>query len=111
MKLQPKEAEGSCHGSTVSPSLISKLIDEDKNSVFKSWLSQNSDIEELLNKGKRVKILASVDSEPSLSWIDKYSADQLNLWEVKRGLMVSGINGTEFHDSELVKVTDVSKDY
>ena len=66
---------------------------------------------ELSNNGKRVKVLALVDSGSSLSWIDKSSADQLNLQGVKRGLTVSGIIGTECHDSELVKVTIHSKDY
>ena len=50
---------------------------------------------ELSNNVKRAKVLALVDSGSSLSWIDKSSADQLNLHGVKRGLTVSGINGTE----------------
>ena len=65
----------------------------------------------LSNNGKRVKDLALVDSGSSLSWIGKSSADQLILQGVKRGLTVSGINGTECHASELVKVTIHSKDY
>ena len=44
MKLQIEEAEGSCNGSTVSPSLMSISIDADKNSDIKSWLDQNSDV-------------------------------------------------------------------
>ena len=44
MKLQIEEAEGSCNGSTVSPSLMSIKIDADKNSDIKSWLDQNSDV-------------------------------------------------------------------
>ena len=52
---------------------------------------------ELSNNGNRVKHLALVDSVSSLSWIDKTSADQLNLQGVKRSLTVSGINGTECH--------------
>ena len=66
---------------------------------------------EFSNIGKRVKVLALVDSGSSLSWIHKSSADQLNLQELKRGLTVSGINSTECDDSELVKVTIHSKDY
>ena len=66
---------------------------------------------QLSNNGMRVKVLALVDSGSSLSWIDKSAADQLNLRGVKRGLTVSGINGTECHDSELVKVTIHSNDY
>ena len=65
----------------------------------------------LSNSGKNKKLLALVDSGSSLSWIDKTSADLLALQGVKRGLTVSGINGTECHDSELVKVTIHSKDY
>ena len=42
MRLQIKEAEGFCHGSTVSPSLMSLSTDEDKNSYVKIWLDQNS---------------------------------------------------------------------
>ena len=59
---------------------------------------------DLSNKGKSVEVLASVDSASSLSWIDKYSADQLNLREVKRVLIVSGTFGTECHNSELVNI-------
>ena len=66
---------------------------------------------EISNSGNRVKLLALVDSGSSLSWIDKTSADQLNLQRIKRGLTVSGINGTECHDSEIVNVTIHSKDY
>ena len=44
LKLQFEEAEGSCNGSTVSPSLMSLSIDADKNSDIKSWLDQNSDV-------------------------------------------------------------------
>ena len=44
---------------------------------------------ELSNNGKRAKVLALVDSGSSLPWIDKSSADQLNLQGVKRGLTVS----------------------
>ena len=50
---------------------------------------------ELSNNGNKVKLLALVDSGSSLSWIDKTSADQLNLQGVKRVLTVSGINGTK----------------
>ena len=66
---------------------------------------------ELSNNGNRVKLLALVDSGSSLSWIDKTSADQLNLQGVKRSLTVSGINGTECHENEIVNVTIHSKDY
>ena len=66
---------------------------------------------ELSNNGNRVKLLALVDSGSSLSWIDKTSADQLILQGVKRSLTVSGINGTECHESEIVNVTIHSKDY
>ena len=66
---------------------------------------------ELSNNGNRMKLLALVDSGSSLSWIDKTVADQLNLQGVKRSLTVSGINGTECHDSEIVNVTIHSKDY
>ena len=66
---------------------------------------------ELSNNGNRVKLLALVDSGSSLSWIDKTSADQLNRQGIKRGLTVSGINGTECHDSEIVNVTIHSEDY
>ena len=65
----------------------------------------------LSNNWKKLKLLALVDSGSSLSWIDRTSADLLNLQRVKRSLTVSGINGTECHDSELVKVTIHSKDY
>ena len=58
-----------------------------------------------------MKLLALVDSGSSLSWIDKTSADQLNMQGVKRSLTVSGINGTECHESEIVNVTIHSKDY
>ena len=58
-----------------------------------------------------MKVLALVDSRSSLSWIDESAADQLNLRGVKRGLTVSGLNGTDFHDSELVKFTIHSNDY
>ena len=58
-----------------------------------------------------MKLLALVDSGSSLSWIDKTSADQLNLQGVRRGLTVSGIYGTECHDSEIVNVTIHSNDY
>ena len=44
MKLQIEESEGSCNGSTVSPSLMPISIDADKNSDIKSWLDQNSDV-------------------------------------------------------------------
>ena len=44
MKLQIEEAEGSCNGSTVSPSLMSISIYADKNSDIKSWLDQNSEV-------------------------------------------------------------------
>ena len=44
LKLQIEEAEGSCNGSTVSPSIMSISIDADKNSDIKSWLDQNSDV-------------------------------------------------------------------
>ena len=44
MKLQIEEAEGSGHGSTISPSLMSLSIDEDKHSSVKNWLDQNSDV-------------------------------------------------------------------
>ena len=47
MKLQIKEAEGSCPGSTVSPSLMSLSIDEKKDSSIKNWLNQNSDVREI----------------------------------------------------------------
>ena len=63
------------------------------------------------NNGKKVKLLVLADREYSLSWVDKTSADQLNLQGVKRGLTVSGTNGTECHDSDLVNVTIHSKDY
>ena len=66
---------------------------------------------ELSNNGNRVKLLALVDSGSSLSWIDIMPADQLNLQGVKRSLTVSGINGTECHDCEIVNVTIHSKDY
>ena len=65
----------------------------------------------LSKNGKKVKLLALVDSGCSLSWIHKTSADLRTLQGVKRGLTVSGRNGTECHDSELVKVTIHSKDY
>ena len=42
MKLEIEEAEGSCSGSAISPSLMSLAIDEDKNNDFKSWLDENS---------------------------------------------------------------------
>ena len=58
-----------------------------------------------------MKLLALVDSGFSLSSVDKTSADQHNLQEVNRGLAVSGTNGTECHESELVKVTIHSKYY
>ena len=58
-----------------------------------------------------MKLLALVDSGSSLSWIDKTSADELNLQGVKRSLAVGGINGTECHESEIVNVTIHSKDY
>ena len=44
MKLQIEEAEGSCHGSPISPSLMSLSIDEDKGSSIKNWLDQNSGV-------------------------------------------------------------------
>ena len=58
-----------------------------------------------------MKLLALVDIGSSLSWIDKTSADQLNLQGIKCGLTVSGINDTECHDCEIVNVTIHSKDY
>ena len=54
MKLQIEEAEGSCHGSTVSPSLMSLSIDADKNSDNKSWLDQNSDVVDIQSKIRRL---------------------------------------------------------
>ena len=48
----------------------------------------------LSNNGKKVKLLALADRGYSLSWVDKTSADQLNLQGGKRGLTVSGTNGT-----------------
>ena len=50
MKLQIEEAEGSCNGSTVSPSLMSRANDADKNSDIKSWLDQNSDVMNIQNQ-------------------------------------------------------------
>ena len=47
MKLRIEEAEGSGHGSTVSPSLLFLKIDEDKHSSVKNWLDQNSDFMDL----------------------------------------------------------------
>ena len=44
MKLQIEEAEGSCHESTISPSLVSLSIDEEKNSTIKTWLDPSSDV-------------------------------------------------------------------
>ena len=58
-----------------------------------------------------MKLLPLVDSGSSLPWIDKTSGDQLNLQGVKRSLTVSGINGTECHESEIVNVTIHLKDY
>ena len=67
--------------------------------------------DQLSNNGKRVNVLALVDSGSSLVWIDKLAADHFNLPGVKRGLTVSGINGNECHDNELVRVTIHSNDY
>ena len=66
---------------------------------------------ELSNNGNIVKIIALLNSGSSLSSIDKTSADQLIPQGVKRGLTVSGIIGTECHDSEIFHVTIHSKDY
>ena len=41
------EVEGSCLGSTVSRSLLSLSIDEDKNSSIKNWMNQNSDVNDI----------------------------------------------------------------
>ena len=59
---------------------------------------------ELSNNGKSLKVFELVVSGSSLSWLDRSSADQLNLQGVKQCLTVSGISDTEFHDSDLVKV-------
>ena len=50
-------------------------------------------------------MLALIDSGASLSWIDTSLADQLDLNGVKQNITVSGINGIQNHDSELVQVT------
>ena len=43
-QLQLEEAGGSIRGSSISASLISLSIKEDKNSDIKSWLEQSSDV-------------------------------------------------------------------
>ena len=39
--FQIEVAQGSCHGSTVSPRVMSLSFDDDENSYIKSWLDQN----------------------------------------------------------------------
>ena len=59
---------------------------------------------ELSDNGYRLKVLASIGNGTSLSWIDSSLADQLELYGVKQNCNVSGINGIENHDSELMQV-------
>ena len=66
---------------------------------------------ELSNSGYRLKVLALIDSGSSLSWIDKSVSDQLDLHGVNQILTVSGNNGIENHDSELVQVTINIEEY
>ena len=73
MKLQI-EAEGSCHGSTVSPSLMSLSIDADKNSDIKSWLDQNSDVPDIQKRKSSNpvitrKTITAITSDPVASRI------------------------------------------
>ena len=60
---------------------------------------------ELSNYGYRLEVPALIDSGSSLSWIDKSVSDQLDLHGVNQNLTVSGINGIENHDSQLVQIT------
>ena len=41
LKCMERVAQGSCHGSTVSPRVMSLSFDDDENSYIKSWLDQN----------------------------------------------------------------------
>ena len=50
MKLQIDEAESSCLGSTVTPSLMSLSINDDKDSSIINWLNQNSDVKDIQKK-------------------------------------------------------------
>ena len=47
IKLQIEEAEGSCHGSTISSRMMSLSIHEDKDSNIKNCLDQNGDVMDL----------------------------------------------------------------
>ena len=66
---------------------------------------------ELSNCGYKSKVLALIDSGSSLSWINKSVADQLCLQGLKQNLSVSGINGIENHESELVQVAINTEDH
>ena len=56
------------------------------------------------NDGYRLKVLALIDSGSSLSWVDKSLAYHLNLHGANHNNTVSGNNGIENHDSELIQV-------
>ena len=69
LRLQIEEAEGSFRAPSICPSLMSRVLDEDKNSDIKSWLEQSDEnfdkcfsqpkesSREVENKGGRVHCL------------------------------------------------------
>ena len=68
MKLQIEEAESSCHGSTVSPSVMSLSIDENRNSDIESWLDQNSDVMDFQKQHSQIVVeTAKRDTDPVIS--------------------------------------------
>ena len=74
MKLQIEEAEGSCNGSTVSPSLMSLSIDAVKNSDIKSWLDQNSHVVDIQKQNSQMAVKTAggntvISSDPVASGI------------------------------------------
>ena len=66
MKLQIEEAEVSCHGSTISHSLMSLSIDEDKGSSIKNWLDQNSGVMDFQNR-KSQNVENAEKGKPAIS--------------------------------------------
>ena len=74
MTLQFEKAEGSCHGSTVSPRLMSLSIDADKNNDLKSWLDQNSDVVDIEKQNSQIPVKTAegntaISSDPMASRI------------------------------------------
>ena len=74
MKLQIEEAEGSCNGSTVSPSLMSLSIDAVKKSDIKSWLDQNSHVVDIQKQNSQMAVKTAggntvISSDPVASGI------------------------------------------